>query len=136
MVKGMIFITVLSPAKSKGYSIAFPDLEGCYTEGDNLQDGCDMAEDALCLVLYDMEENKKIVPKPSDPKSIKVDSKSFVTLISCDTLEYRKFYDSKAVKKTLSIPSWLNKMAESSGINFSATLQGALKQQLHIEDRM
>ena len=122
--------------EDKGYSIAFPDLEGCYTEGDNLQDGCDMAEDALCLVLYDMEENKKIVPKPSDPKSIKVDSKSFVTLISCDTLEYRKFYDSKAVKKTLSIPSWLNKMAESSGINFSATLQGALKQQLHIEDRM
>jgi predicted RNase H-like HicB family nuclease len=122
--------------EDKGYSIAFPDLEGCYTEGDDLQDGCDMAQDALCLVLYDMEENKKSIPNPSDPKLIKVDSNSFVTLISCDTLEYRKFNDSKAVKKTLSIPSWLNKMAESNGINFSATLQGALKQQLHIEDRM
>jgi antitoxin HicB len=122
--------------EDEGYSIGFPDLDGCYTQGDDLQDGYDMAQDALCLVLYDMEENKKAIPKPSDPKAIKVDSNSFVSLISCDTLEYRKFNDGKAVKKTLSIPSWLNKMAESSGINFSATLQGALKQQLHIEDRM
>ncbi len=122
--------------EDKGYSIGFPDLESCYTEGDDLQDGYDMAQDALCLVLYDMEENKKAIPKPIDPKAIKVDSNSFVSLISCDTLEYRKFNDSKAVKKTLLIPSWPNKMAESNGINFSATLQRALKQQFYIEDRM
>lgn len=51
----------------------------------------------------------------------------FATLISCDTLEYRKFYDNRAVKKTLSIPAWLNTMAEREDINFSAVLQDALK---------
>ena len=122
--------------EDEGYSITFPDLKSCYTQGDSLQDAYDMAQDILCLTLYHMEEDKTVIPKPSDPKTITVGSNSFVSLISCDTLEYRKFNDSKAVKKTLSIPSWLNKMAESNGINFSATLQGALKQQLHIEDRM
>lgn len=50
----------------------------------------------------------------------------------CDTIEYRRFYDNKAVKKTLTIPSWLNTMAERQGVNFSLTLQNALKTELHI----
>ena len=56
----------------------------------------------------------------------------FVSLVSCDTIAYRKFFDNKAVKKTLSIPSWLNDMAERADINFSGTLQEALKAKLNI----
>ena len=59
----------------------------------------------------------------------------FVSLVSCDTLEYRQFFDNRAVKKTLTIPSWLNTMSEKQGLNFSAILQNALKQELHITDR-
>ncbi len=129
-----IYPAVFTPEED-GYTITFPDLESCYTQGDDLQDAYDMAQDVLCLMLYHSEEDRKPIPKASDPKAIQVNSDSFVTLISCDTIEYRKFFDNKAVKKTLSIPSWLNSMAEQQGVNFSATLQSALKEQLHVEDR-
>lgn len=116
------------------YSVNFPDIEGCFTQGESIQDALEMAEDVLCLTLYDYEENKKEIPHPSDPKKIKTHDLAFVSLVSCDTIEYRKFYDSKAVKKTLTIPAWLNTMSEREGINFSAVLQNALKAELHIND--
>lgn len=117
------------------YIVKFPDIEGCYTQGETLSEAVEMAEDALCLMLYDYEEDGKKIPEPSDIKKIKVsENESFVSLVSCDTLEYRKFYDNKAVKKTLTIPSWLNTMSEKEGINFSAVLQNALKKELHITE--
>lgn len=117
------------------YIVKFPDIEGCYTQGETLSEAVEMAEDALCLMLYDYEEEGKKIPEPSDIKKIKVSSNDdFVSLVSCDTLEYRKFYDNKAVKKTLTIPSWLNTMSEKDGINFSAVLQNALKKELHITE--
>lgn len=115
-----------------GYSIYFPDIEGCYTQGDTLEDGIEMANDALCLMLYDMEESGKAIPAASDITKIKLGENEFATLIACDTLEYRKFFDNKAVKKTLTIPSWLNTMAERKDVNFSAVLQKALKAELNI----
>ena len=116
------------------YSIEFPDLKNCYTQGDNLLDAYDMASDVLCLCLYNLEEKGKSIPSPSDPGDIKVND-GFVALIGADTLEYRKFYDNKAVKKTLSIPQWLNTLAEREGVNFSYILQSALKEKLGIHDR-
>ena len=91
-----------------------------------------MANDVLCLTLYDREEKGGGAPEASNPKDLKTNHSSFVSLVSCDTMEYRKFYESKAVKKTLTIPSWLNTMAERENVNFSAVLQAALKNELHI----
>ena len=118
----------------KFYSVNFPDLEGCYTQGDTIENALEMAEDILCMTLYNLEENKQSIPVPSDIKSISVGTDEIVSLVSCDTIEYRQFYDNKAVKKTLTIPSWLNTMSEREGINFSAVLQNALKRELHITD--
>ncbi len=94
-----------------------------------------MAEDVLCLTLYDLEEQQAKIPAPSEIQKIKTNADEFVNLISCDTIEYRKYYDNKAVKKTLTIPAWLNTMSEREGINFSSVLQTALKNELHITDR-
>ena len=116
------------------YNVVFPDIEGCYTCGESLQDAVDMAKDALCLTLYDMEEQGKQIPVPSDIKSIQCKENSFSSLVTCDTLEYRQFYDNKAIKKTLTIPNWLNKMSEKAGLNFSMILQNALKHELHIAE--
>ena len=115
-----------------GYSINFPDIENCFTSAESLAEGIKMANDVLCLMLYEMEQSGEPIPEPSAIRDVSVGEKEFVSLISCDTIEYRKFYDNKAVKKTLSIPSWLNDMAERAGINFSGTLQDALKKQLNI----
>jgi len=129
-----VFPAVFTKEESGHYSINFPDLKNCYTQGDNLQDAYDMASDVLCLCLYHMEEKGEPIPAPSNPEDIKVND-GFVALIGVDTLEYRKFYDNKAVKKTLSIPQWLNTIAEREGINFSNVLQTALKEKLGINDR-
>lgn len=112
------------------FSVSFPDIEGCYTQGDDTVEALEMAKDALCLMLYDMEEKGTAIPAPSDISAIAAPSGGFVSLVACDTLEYRRFYDNKAVKKTLTIPSWLNTMAEKKGVNFSQVLQDALKAQL------
>ena len=92
----------------------------------------EMANDALCLTLYHLEKDGKPMPAASDITSLDPGPDAFATLVPCDTFEYRKFYDSKSVKKTLSIPAWLNTMAERQDINFSAVLQKALKEELKI----
>lgn len=114
------------------YSVQFPDIAGCYTDGESLADALEMAQDALCLMMYSREEEGKNVPVSSDIKTIAVNANEFVSLVSCDTLEYRKKYNNSAVKKTLTIPAWLNTIAENEGVNFSQVLQDALKTRLHV----
>ena len=129
-----VYPAVFAEESTGGYSVYFPDVEGCYTQGEDMAEAIEMAKDALCLMLYDMEVSHRDIPKPTDIHNIKSESDSdIVSLIACDTMTYRRFYDNKAVKKTLSIPNWLNIMAEEQGINFSAVLQNALKEQLHIQ---
>lgn len=118
--------------EDNGFSIRFPDLDGCYTSAETLAEGLEMAADVLCLFLYDMEERQVVPPQASDVTAVKTSEGEFTSLVACDTVEYREFYDNRAVKKTLTIPSWLNKMAERQGVNFSLTLQTALKQELNI----
>ena len=115
-----------------GYAVKFPDLKNCFTSGSTLEEAMDMANDVLCLTLYDMEQDGQAIPTASAVNSITHDENEFVSLVGCDTIAYRRFFDNKAVKKTLSIPSWLNDMAERAGINFSGTLQDALKAKLNI----
>lgn len=128
-----LFPAVFTPEPGGIYSVNFPDIKGCYTQGDNLQDAYEMAEDVLCLRLYDLEESNELIPTASNPANISLEHGSFVTLVSVDTIEYRKFHDNKAVKKTLTIPQWLNSIAEREGVNFSQVLQNALKDQLGIQ---
>lgn len=127
-----VYPAIFAPEEEGGYSISFPDLENCFTQADSLEEGIKMASDVLCLMLYDMEENKRSIPKASNIRDVATSGDEFTTLINCDTIEYRKFFNSKAVKKTLTIPAWLNTMAEQEEINFSAVLQKALKAELNI----
>lgn len=115
-----------------GYSVNFPDLESCYTSGETLEEAMEMANDVLCLTLYGLEQDGKPIAPPSAVNDVAHGENEFVSLVGCDTIEYRKFYDNKAVKKTLTIPSWLNDMAERNGVNFSGVLQDALKARLNI----
>lgn len=117
------------------YTVRFPNLDGCYTQGDSLQDAYEMAADVLCLTLYQLEEEKSEIPAPSEMSEVNAKEGEFVSLVACDTMEYRQYYDNRAVKKTLTIPAWLNTMSEREGINFSAVLQAALKNELNITER-
>jgi len=122
----------LEPGTKETYNVTFPDLQGCHTFGENLEDAIEMAQDALCLWLYHHEQDNLPIPAATSPSKIKVTGDDFVTAISVDTEYYHRFYSKKLVKKTLNIPMWLNEQAERANINFSQTLQKALKEELHI----
>ena len=112
------------------YSVVFNDLEGCYTCGDTLEEAIYMAEDVLAFTLYSYEKNNKTIPAPNE--EYKLGPTDFINYIRCDTEEYHRMNNNKAVKKTLSIPEWLNEKATAAGINFSQVLQEALKDRLGI----
>lgn len=124
------FPAIFTLEKNGSYSIVFPDLESCYTCGDNLADGIMMAEDVLAFTLYDYEISGKAIPIPSTHTEIELKENEFINYIACDTLYYRKRFANTAVKKTLTIPSWLNEEATALGINFSQVLQEALMQKI------
>lgn len=128
-----IYPAVFTKEDNNLYSVSFPDIEGCFTQGSGIQDSIEMAQDVLSIILCDMEDDKKVIPPASDPLDIKLGENSFVSLVSADTFEYRKIYNGKAVKKTLTIPQWLNEAAEKENVNFSQTLKNALIKQLNIK---
>lgn len=125
------FPAVFTPEEG-GISVHFPDVEGCFTSGETIDEALYMAADALALMLYDREEEGLPIPTPSPIDAIIPSGSAFTSYIRCDTVEYRRLFHSKAVKKTLTLPAWLNTLAEREGINFSAILQTALKEQLHL----
>lgn len=127
-----VYPAIFSPEEEGGYSVFFPDLEGCYTCGDDLKDALFMAEDVLAFYLYDEERDGKTIPAASQANDIKVKDGEFVNYIVCDTIEYAKMHNSKAVKKTLTIPEWLNEAATRENINFSQVLQEALMEKVNI----
>lgn len=110
------------------YWVEFPDLEGCHTYGESLNETMEAAQEALAGYLLTLLEQKKTIASPSDISSIHVND-GFSSLVSCDINQYK---DTKAVKKTLTIPSWLNDRAISMGINFSQVLQEALLSKIQV----
>jgi predicted RNase H-like HicB family nuclease len=110
------------------YTVTFPDLPGCITEGQSLTDAIDMAEDAAATWLWVAENEKSNIPIASPiPEVTRPDIASYVKI---NTSAFRQQMDSRAVKKTLTIPAWLNTQAKQARINFSGVLQDALKEQL------
>jgi hypothetical protein len=91
-----------------------------------------MARDAISLMGVELQDEGKELPEPSDAASIQAKPGQIVTLVDCDFDAYRKMLDNRAVKKNCSLPSWLNQKAEAAHINFSAVLQEALMEKLHL----
>ncbi len=123
---------IFTEEKDGNITVYFPDLEGCSTYGHDIIDALAMAGDSLSLMLYDMEEDNDPIPEPTPLQDLKVKKGSFASYISVDTMEYRKKFHNRAVKKTLSVPEWLNESATAAGLNFSQILQEGLKQALNI----
>ncbi len=125
--------------KEGGYSVIFPDLNHLSTCGNTIEEAVAMAVDCLAGYLYTLKKEGEIPAAASEMEAIDVNAEyddyetAFVNLVSVDVNEYAKNHFEKAVKKTLTIPAWLNTMAESAHLNFSQILQQALKERLNIE---
>lgn len=128
-----VYPAVFEPAEEGGYIVRVPDIPRAFTQGDDMTDAIIMAEDVIAMMLaLDYEDEGKPAPKPSSIKDIEKNTDGVVSLVMADTDEWRKRADSRAVKKTLSIPSWLNRKAEKASINFSQVLQDALCKKLGV----
>ena len=124
--------------EENGYSVFFPDLNWLATCGDTLEDAMEMAVDCLAGYLYDCKQENEPIPAASEMNTLSVEAQlkefyedspipsHFINMVSVDVDAYAKEHFEKSVKKTLSIPAWLNKAALEQGINFSQTLQEAL----------
>lgn len=115
-----------------GISIEFPDLPGCLPCADNVEEAAKNAKEAMLLHLYGMEVDGDDIPEPTSIDKIEVEKNQTLMLIEVYMPPFREKQSNRYVKKTLSIPAWLNAEAEHSGINFSQTLQAALKEQLNV----
>lgn len=116
-------------AEEGGFWISFPDIPECLTQGYDMSEAYEMAIDALGLALEDRIKEKRI-PTPTEIDKLSPEDDAYIVLIEFDLQEYRKKHSSKAIKKTLSIPQWLNEAAVAQNINFSQVLQDGLKAKL------
>jgi len=116
-----------------GYTIYFPDVEGCYSQAEEIAEGIENAADALCLMMYELEKQGKAIPKNSNIKDIKVGDDDIVTLIACDTQFYKNYYEGKSVKINATIPLWLKEAGEKQHVNFSQILQKGVREYLQIK---
>lgn len=113
-----------------GISIEFPDLPGCFSCAASTDEAMNMAKEALSLHLYGMEEDNDTIPEPSTIDKFNLSKNQIPVLIEVYMPLIRTAVENQSIKKTLTIPQWLNKLAEKNNINFSQVLQSALKEQL------
>ena len=112
------------------YWVEFVDLKGCFSDVKTLAEAMENAKEAMGLFLEDLEEYPKCT---TDIKKIKLEDNQIISFVTINLEEHRKKYENKSVKKTLSIPAWLNTMAEKENINFSQLLQKALMDTLNVD---
>jgi predicted RNase H-like HicB family nuclease len=115
-----------------GISVEFPDLPGCVSCADTTEEATKNANEALRLHLWGMEKDNDVIPLPSDIRSLQLDPNQILLLVEVFMPPIRERLNSRFIKKTLSLPAWLNAEAEAKGVNFSQVLQTALKDYLGI----
>ncbi|EET60406.1 toxin-antitoxin system, antitoxin component, HicB family [Marvinbryantia formatexigens DSM 14469] len=126
----LFYPALFHEAEEGGFWVEFPDIPECLTQGDDMQQAYEMAVEALGFSLASMEDGGETVPDASSPQDIQTEDGAFLVVIEFDMAEYRRKHCSRAVKKTLSIPEWLNDIAIRQNINFSQVLQEALMEKV------
>ncbi len=122
----LFYPAIFHVAEEGGFWVTFPDFPECMTQGDDMQEAYEMAVDALGLALTSREQEKQEIPTASELTKISVGKDEYCVIVEFDMLAYKKRTSSASVKKTLSIPEWLNEEALSLNVNFSQVLQDAL----------
>lgn len=127
----LFYPAVFHEAEEGGFWVTFPDIPECMTQGDDLQMAYEMAVDALGLSLSSMEDANEPIPKASTIDQVSCED-GILMIVEFDMMAYRRKHSARAVKKTLSIPEWLNEAAMKENINFSQILQEALMAKLKL----
>ena len=118
--------------ENNGFWVSFPDFPGVFSRGNTLEETYDNCIEALDLEVSTRDLNTDPLPHPTQASSIQISDTDRIVFIRFDINEHKRRIDKHPVKKTLTIPRWLNELAVEKGINFSATLTQALKEKLGI----
>jgi len=130
MATNYVFPAIFKPLDEGGYFIRFPDLSGAMSEGKSVSNAMYMARDVLSLTLLDRLEDGVEIPPPSNPADIPLEEGEFTTLIDCDPAAYAKMLNTRAVRKTISLPEWMVDHVKAEHINLSRFVQDALTEEL------
>jgi predicted RNase H-like HicB family nuclease len=123
-----IYTAIFTPIEDdSGYYAKVPDLPGCISTGRNLSDAIEQITDAMNGWLVVAEDEGEIIPSPTSQDKLYADPTAQFSLITADTLEYRSRTDAHSVRKNVSLPCWMVKLADKQGINCSQVLQDALR---------
>lgn len=125
----LAFPVVFHKASEGGYAAYVPDFD-INTQGEDLAQAIAMSRDAIGLMGIDLEDDGKEIPKPSEPGQVSCREGEIVSMVDIDFMEYRRAHERRTVRRNVSLPAWLDMQAEKAGINVSALLQAALKQEL------
>ncbi|HBK52396.1 type II toxin-antitoxin system HicB family antitoxin [Syntrophomonas wolfei] len=132
-----IYPAIFTPDEIEGrgdvYTVDIPDISGCITEGESIEEAISMAREAIAGCILAMKQAGEHIPAPSNYNDMKMKimlDREFVTLIDVDLNDYLRKKETKSVIKTVSLPQWLAIMAEEAGISYSQALQETLKDRL------
>ena len=119
-----VYAAIFEAADEGGYAVSFPDLPGCHSQGETLYEALAMAQSALTQWIEYLTDKKVTLPPASEIEDIKHDDSGFINFIHAD------IKDTRAVKRTVSIPKWMDEEAVKSGLSLSRVLQNALHEKL------
>ncbi|TLQ03634.1 type II toxin-antitoxin system HicB family antitoxin [Pediococcus stilesii] len=129
-----LYFAIFKQNSDKQYEVSFPDLDPhAATFGNTLSEALHMAKDSLEGYLLTAEDFDEPLPKASDATSLSVDSGDLLIPIEVDASIARSREENRSIKKTLTIPKYLNDLGNKNKINFSATLTEALKEKLDVK---
>lgn len=117
----------------ESYDVRFPDIDNCFTFGENLEDALDSAKDVLELCLYDMEQDNVAIPEASGIHDLKLEKDESIAWINVWMVPVRDKMENRAIKKTVTIPKWINDIGVENNLNFSQLLQAAIKEKMGIK---
>lgn len=118
-----------------GISIEFPDLPGCLPCASTTEEAIKNAREAMALHLYGMEQDGDLIPEPTAITALRAGENQAVVLVETWMPPFRDEMEQRAVKKTLTIPKWLDDIAVEQRVNFSHLLQDALKKYLGVTEK-
>lgn len=122
-----IYTAHLLPMSDGRVEAQVPDIPHCFTSGEDIPDALAMITDAATLMLTAMEDEGLAIPVPSAPGSLACPPGGISTLLTLDTDVYRQRYDTTPVRKSVSIPAWMDRQARQRGISCSQVLQDSLR---------
>ena len=119
-----VYPAVFHPNKDGSYTILYPDLPGCISEGKSMGNALYMAQAALTQWIGYLTDKAEEIPAPTGLQDVEAEAGEFVNLIRADVK------DNRAVRRTVSIPKWMDDKVSEAGLSLSRVLQDALKERL------